>query len=112
MSATNKGVDRRNKSGDDDGMGIGKGVDVRIWQGRGSHRLPTDIQDTALRKFRLLNAARRLEDLRIPPGNRLEPLKGNRHGQWSIRINDQWRIRFVWNSAQGGPSDVEITDYH
>jgi proteic killer suppression protein len=72
--------------------------------------LPSDIQATALRKLRLLNAAQRLNDLRVPPGNRLELLTGNRAGQHSIRINDQWRICFVW--TEGGPDDVEIIDYH
>ena len=61
-------------------------------------------------KLRMLNQARRIEDLRIPPGNRLEALKGDRKGQYSIRVNDQWRICFRWND--GGPSDVEISDYH
>jgi proteic killer suppression protein len=64
----------------------------------------------ALRKLRLMNSARSLNDLRVPPGNRLEALKGNRLGQHSIRINDQWRICFTWND--GGPSDVGIVDYH
>jgi proteic killer suppression protein len=58
----------------------------------------------------LLNAARRLDDLRVPPGNRLEALKRDRTGQWSIRINDQWRICFRW--TQAGAEDVEIVDYH
>lgn len=64
----------------------------------------------AARKLAQLNAASALDDLRAPPGNRLEPLKGNRAGQYSIRINDQWRVCFVWTDA--GPADVEITDYH
>lgn len=64
----------------------------------------------ALRKLRLLNQARSLTDLRVPPGNRLEALKGNLEGQHSIRINDQWRICFVW--SEGGPRNVEIIDYH
>lgn len=81
-----------------------------IWQGRRSRRLPGDIQSIALRKLRLLHAARLLQDLRVPPGNRLESLKGNRAGQWSIRINDQWRICFTWED--GGPRDVAIVDYH
>lgn len=81
-----------------------------IWQGRRSRRLPGDIQSIALRKLRLLHAARLLQDLRVPPGNRLESLKGNRAGQWSIRINDQWRICFTWED--GGPRDVGIVDYH
>lgn len=81
-----------------------------IWQGRLSRRLPPDIQSVALRKLRLLNQARVLQDLRVPPGNRLEALKGSRAGQHSIRINDQWRICFVWQD--GGPSNVDIVDYH
>lgn len=81
-----------------------------IWEGVRSRRLPPGIQAVALRKLRLLAAAKRIEDLRVPPGNRLEALRGNRDGQYSIRINDQWRICFSW--AEGGPSDVEIVDYH
>jgi proteic killer suppression protein len=81
-----------------------------IWSGRRSRSLPSDIQAVALRKLRILNQARVLSDMRVPPGNRLEPLKGVRQGQHSIRINDQWRICFVWR--EGGPSDVEIVDYH
>lgn len=81
-----------------------------IWAGRRSRRLPGDIQDGALRKLRLLNNARVIEDLRVPPGNRLELLKGSRAGQHSIRINDQWRICFVWRD--GHAHDVEIVDYH
>lgn len=81
-----------------------------IWEGRHSRRLPSDIQPTALRKLRLLNNAKRLEDLRVPPGNRLESLRGTRQGQHSIRINDQWRICFVWR--EGHAQQVEIVDYH
>ena len=81
-----------------------------IWQGRRSRKLPADIQGIALRKLRLLHAARALQDPRVPPGNRLEGLKGKRAGQWSIRINDQWRICFVWE--EGGPRNVGIVDYH
>ena len=81
-----------------------------VWLGRRSRKLPPDIQSTALRKLRLLNQAQMLQDLRVPPGNRLELLKGNRTGQHSIRINDQWRICFAWQD--GGPHDVEIVDYH
>jgi toxin HigB-1 len=81
-----------------------------IWSGRRSRRLPADLQATALRKLRLLNQARVLSDLRAPPGNRLEALKGERAGQYSIRVNDQWRICFNWR--EGGPADVEIVDYH
>jgi proteic killer suppression protein len=81
-----------------------------IWAGRRSRRLPTDLQAVALRKLRLLNNARRLEDLRVPPANRLEALKGDRRGQYSIRINDQWRICFTWR--EGNAYEVEIVDYH
>ena len=81
-----------------------------IWTGRRSRKLPSDIQAVALRKLRLLNQARVLHDMRVPPGNRLEMLKGSRAGQYSIRINDQWRICFNWQ--EGGPRNVEIVDYH
>lgn len=81
-----------------------------IWQGRVSRRLPPDIQQVARRKLRMLNNAKTLDDLRIPPANRLETLKGDRRGQHSIRINDQWRICFTWSTA--GASGVEIVDYH
>jgi proteic killer suppression protein len=81
-----------------------------IWAGRRSRRLPHDIQDVALRKLRLLNNARRLDDLRVPPANRLEALRGDRRGQHSIRINDQWRICFVWRDNNA--HQVEIVDYH
>ena len=81
-----------------------------IWSGRRSRKLPPDIQATALRKLRLLSQARVLQDLRVPPGNRLEALRGDRAGRYSIRINDQWRICFIWQ--EGGPSHVEIVDYH
>ena len=84
----------------------------RIWRGERSRRLPFAIQEIALRKLRLLHAAKTLSDLRVPPGNRLEALKGDRKGQWSVRVNDQWRICFHWSANQGGPSDVEIVDYH
>ncbi len=81
-----------------------------VWNGVRSRKLPSDIQAIALRKLRLINQAIVLNDLKIPPGNRLELLKGNRSGQHSIRINDQWRICFIWND--GGPDRVEIVDYH
>ena len=73
-------------------------------------RLPANVHRTALRKLLLLDAAEKLEDLRIPPGNRLEKLSGNRQGQHSIRINDQWRICFRW--SEGDAYEVEIVDYH
>ena len=82
----------------------------KIWQGQGSRRLPGDIQQVARRKLRMLNNAQALNDLCVPPANRLEALQGRRAGQHSIRINDQWRICFVWD--QGIALDVEIVDYH
>lgn len=81
-----------------------------VWHGRRSRGLPPDVQAVALRKLRLINNARRLEDLRIPPRNRLEALRGARQGQHSIRINDQWRTCFVWRN--GHADQVEIVDYH
>ncbi|PKU24758.1 type II toxin-antitoxin system RelE/ParE family toxin [Telmatospirillum siberiense] len=81
-----------------------------IWRGIFSRKLPQDIQKTALRKLRMLNNARVLNDLKVPPNNHLEALKDDRAGQHSIRINGQWRICFVW--AEGGPAHVEIVDYH
>jgi proteic killer suppression protein len=81
-----------------------------IWTGVASRRLPADIQPVARRKLRMLNSAVMIDDLRVPPGNRLELLKGNRKGQHSIRINDQWRICFRWR--EGDAHDVEIVDYH
>jgi len=83
---------------------------ARVWKGLRSRKLAADIQAGALRKLRLINAARRVDDLRVPPGNRLEALRGDRAGQWSISINDQWRICFRW--TEGGADDVEIVDYH
>ena len=73
-------------------------------------RFPSEIRRNALRKLLLLDAVERLDDLKMPPGNRLEKLTGDRQGQHSIRINDQWRICFRWH--QGDAYDVEITDYH
>ena len=82
----------------------------RIYGGLFSRRLPRDIQRLAARKLEMLAAASQLESLRIPPSNRLEKLKGDRSGQHSIRINDQWRICFVWKG--GNAHNVEIVDYH
>jgi proteic killer suppression protein len=73
-------------------------------------KLPPDMQNIALRKLRILNQSTALSDLRVLPGNRLEALKGDRAGQFSIRINDQWRICFTWND--GGAEHVGIVDYH
>jgi len=72
--------------------------------------LPLEVQRIAQRKLVMLNAAESLQDLRVPPGNRLEALSGDRKGQHSIRVNDQWRICFHWSN--GDAYDVEITDYH
>lgn len=80
---------------------LSKGVSVRGF---------VNIAAIARRKLRQIEISSRLEDLRIPPGNRLEPLKGDRAGQYSIRINDQWRVCFRWTNA--GAEDVEIVDYH
>jgi proteic killer suppression protein len=82
----------------------------RVWRGERSRRLPFDVQRLGVRKLQMLDAADGVEELRVPPGNRLELLKGNRAGQWSIRINDQWRICFRWVNDHA--EDVEITDYH
>ena len=75
-----------------------------------SRKLPGDIQDVAFRKLRMLHRAVTLQDLRVPPANHLERLKGNLEGQYSIRINDQWRICFVWEG--GHAFDITIVDYH
>jgi proteic killer suppression protein len=82
----------------------------KIWLGLRSKRLPQDIRQIARRKLRMISNARSLNDLRVPPANQLEALRGKRVGQHSIRINDQWRICFVWN--EGGALNVEIVDYH
>lgn len=82
----------------------------KIWHGEGVRHLPPEIQNTARRKLRYLNNAKTLTDLRIPPANRLEALHGNRKGQYSIRINDQWRVCFRFED--GDAYDVEIVDYH
>lgn len=86
------------------------GATEQVWNGVFARRLPNQIQAVARRKLRMLNNARCLGDLRVPPNNRLEALAGDRDGQWSIRINDQWRIFFVWN--EGNAEGVEICDYH
>lgn len=82
----------------------------KLFLGQASRKIPADIHRVALRKLVQLNAAVELEFLRIPPGNRLEALKHDRAGQHSIRINDQWRICFIWRN--GDAYDVEIVDYH
>lgn len=91
---------------------------AKVFNNEVSRKLPADIQTTALRKLLQLNAAVSLGSLRVPPGNRLEALKRDRAGQHSIRINDQWRICFVWqvsdedNNLPAGARGVEIADYH
>lgn len=89
---------------------FGDSATERLWSRERVKGLDPRIQRVALRKLAMLDAAELLEDLRVPPGNRLEALKGDRAGQHSIRINQQWRICFVWTS--GGAEDVEIVDYH
>lgn len=81
-----------------------------VFQGRTPRGFPVDLVKAARLKLARLDAARSLDDLRVPPGNRLEALKGERRGQHSIRVNDQFRICFVWRAD--GPEDVEIVDYH
>jgi len=81
-----------------------------IFGGLEVRKMPKNIQATARRKLKLIDTAATLENLRMPPGNRLEALKGDRARQWSIRVNDQWRICFVWRD--GHAFDVEIVDYH
>ena len=82
----------------------------KIFQGERSRHLPADIHRRARRKLRMLHRSINLNDLRVPPGNRLEQLHGDRAGQHSIRINDQWRICFRWQDSDA--FDVEIVDYH
>ncbi|TDI83923.1 MAG: type II toxin-antitoxin system RelE/ParE family toxin [Chloroflexi bacterium] len=83
---------------------------AKVFRRQRSRKLPADIQQVAYRKLRYLKNARTLQDLRIPPANRLEKLKGDRAGQHSIRVNDQWRICFRWQGSDA--YDVEIVDYH
>jgi toxin HigB-1 len=80
----------------------------RVWRRQPIRRFGSDLQRMANRKLLIIDAAEKLNDLRVPPGNRLERLRGNRPGQYSIRINDQWRICFTWTPA--GAADVEIAD--
>lgn len=82
-----------------------------IFEGNQSFDYPLDIQIVALRKLLILDAAISINDLRVPPGNRLKKLDGDRKGQYSLRINDQWRICFIW-TTEGNADDVEIVDYH
>ena len=82
----------------------------RLWSRQRVKSIDPRIERVALRKLVMLDAAEILDDLRVPPGNRLEALRGDRAGQHSIRINQQWRVCFTWTDA--GPADVEIVDYH
>jgi len=82
----------------------------KVFNGQRSRKLPPEIQNVARRKLVYLDLAQRLEDLRVPPANQLEALKGERKGQHSIRVNRQWRICFVWRA--GDADYVEIVDYH
>lgn len=82
----------------------------KIFERQRSRKLPSEIQQVALRKLRMLNRAQTLQDLRVPPANRLERLSGDRAGQYGIRINAQWRICFEWEA--GNALNVEIVDYH
>jgi toxin HigB-1 len=82
----------------------------KIWEGEFSKKLPADIQDVVRRKLRMLNNSTSIKDLMLPPSNMLEDLKGDRKGQYSIRVNKQWRICFEWKS--GHCFNVEIVDYH
>lgn len=81
-----------------------------LWKSGKSRSLPADLQRRAFKKLAILNAAITLDNLRVPPGNRLEPLRGDRSGRYSIRINDQYRVCFAWRD--GNAFDVEIVDYH
>jgi proteic killer suppression protein len=82
----------------------------KIYEGKRSARLPEDIQHRARRKLRMLNQARELRDLSVPPSNRLESMKGNLQGSWSVRINNRWRIIFHWDN--GTVRDAQIIDDH
>lgn len=82
----------------------------RLWKEEGTRRIPASLRKAGLKKLQMLNAAGALSDLSNPPGNRLEALRGDREGQYSIRINDQYRICFEWRD--GNAYKVEITDYH
>ena len=82
----------------------------KIYRQEVSRKIPRDIQQVAIRKLRMINNAKNIIDLRVPSANRLEKLSGNRAGQYSIRINDQWRVCFAWKSGEA--FEVEITDYH
>ena len=83
---------------------------LRLFYGEGVRRYPPDLLQRTQNKLKIVYAASRLEDLAVPPGNRLESLKGGRRGQWSIRVNDQWRICFAWDGTR--TVAIEVVDYH
>lgn len=89
---------------------FGNTMTERLWSRERTKKLDPRIERSALRKLVMVDAAETLDDLRVPPGNRLEALRGDRTGQHSIRINQQWRVCFTWTTA--GPENVEIVDYH
>ena len=89
---------------------FGNAATEQLWSRESPKKLDPRVERTAQRKLVMLDAAEALDDLRVPPGNRLEALRGDRAGQHSIRINQQWRICFTWTPA--GPENVEIVDYH
>jgi proteic killer suppression protein len=83
---------------------------LRVWQRKSVRKFSSEVQRMAWRRLAYVNAAERIGDLAVPPGNQLEKLKGNRAGYYSIRVNDQYRICFRWSAT--GPHDVELVDYH
>lgn len=91
-------------------MSFADSTTERVWLRERAPRLRLELQRGAQKKLRLLNAAGTISDLRVPPGNRLEKLSGDRKDHYSIRVNSQYRICFRW--TDGGPADVELTDYH
>ncbi len=91
-------------------VSFGSKITEKIWQGECVKKIPLEIQQIGRRKLRMLNNSQNIIDLRIPPSNRLEKLKGNRKEFYSIRINNQWRIIFKWENNH--PQEVEIIDYH
>ena len=91
-------------------VSFGNSAAQSAWERRFRKGVSNDILKITNRKLTQINSAKSLEDLRVPPGNRLEPLVGNRAGQYSIRINDQWRLCFVWRD--GNAFEVELVDYH
>jgi toxin HigB-1 len=91
-------------------LSFGSKETEKIWEGKRVSRLPIEIQEMGRRKLRMLNNSQNISDLKIPPSNKLEKLKGKLKDYYSVRINDQWRIMFKWNS--GNATEVEIIDYH